>query len=394
VSSARLYYNDSYLTAFRATVAEVDADKVRVRLGHSAFYPTSGGQPFDTGMIAGIAVTEVLEDEAGRVVHVLAAPLAVEPGAEVACVIDADRRRDHMQQHTGQHLLSAVLAEIASAPTVSFHMGAQTSTIDLGIPSILSEVIERAEQQCNELIAENRRVVVSYEDAGSVRDLRKASDREGTLRIVSIEGLDRSACGGTHVRSTGEIGCILLRGTEKVRGNVRLEFVCGLRAVRRARADYAALSTISRTLSVGIDETPKLVSALSGRVSDAEKQRSRLAIELAAFRGREAFHQTVPNATGLRIRVVEVLGMSDEVRAEAQAFTAEGKAVAIAWCTSPDSVLMASSDSGVHAGNTLKPLLTERGGRGGGSGTMAQGGVPDGIADLVARIVDSLPGQQ
>lgn len=391
MSTDRLYYNDSYLTAFTAPVVGTDPERIRIRLGHSAFYPTSGGQPHDTGTIAGIVVTDVCEDDAGGVVHVLASPLPAEPGTEVECVVDRRRRLDHMQQHTGQHLLSAVLAEVAEAPTVSFHMSAEVSTIDLGVAALDSGMLERVERRCNEIVAENRPVFVTWEEAGSVRDLRKASEREGTLRIVNIEGHDRSACGGTHVRSTGEIGCILLRGTEKIRGNVRLEFVCGLRAVQRSRADYNALSAIARTLSAAPDEAPKLVGALAGRVADAEKQRSRMALELASMRGREAFRDSVPTAGDLRARVAEVSAISEEVRAEAQAFTGAGKAVMIAWCAAPPSILLAASaDAGIHAGNLVKAEVARRGGRGGGSAHIAQGGVPEDAAGTVAALREEI----
>jgi alanyl-tRNA synthetase len=387
VNTERLYYNDSYLTVFRARVAEIDANGSRVYLGHSAFYPTSGGQPHDTGTIGGVRVREVFEDESGRVAHVLEAPLHAGREDEVECVIDRERRFDHMQQHTGQHLLSAVLNEVAQAPTVSFHMSADVSTVDLAVASLDSAVLEQVERRCNEVVTENRPVSVTYEDASSARDLRKPSDREGLLRIVGIEGIDRSACGGTHLRSTGEIGCILLRGTEKVRGSLRLDFVCGLRAVRRARADYAALSAIGRTLSAAADDTPKLVEALAVRVGDAEKQRARLAVELATLRGREAYRECPPGRGGLRVRAVEVSSIGDEARAEAQAFAAQGQAAAIAWCARPASVLLACSpDSGLHAGNILKPLLTEREGRGGGSARVAQGGVPADAAELAEAI--------
>jgi alanyl-tRNA synthetase len=364
-------------------VAAIDPDGLRVRLDQSAFYPTSGGQPHDTGTIEGIAVKEVLEEETGDVIHVLASPLPVQDGAEVDCRIASDRRFDHMQQHTGQHLLSAVLEQAAHAPTVSFHMSADVSTIDLGVSALDGATLESAELRCNQIIAENRPVRITYEHASAVTGLRKATDREGTLRIVTIDGLDISACGGTHVRFTGEIGCILVRSTEKIRSNLRLEFVCGLRAIRRARADYDALSAVSRAFSSAIDDTPKLAGSLLSRVTEAEKQRARLSVELAGMRGREAWREAVPDSNGLRLRVIEATAISDEVRAEAQAFTAGGKAAAIVWCANPASVLLScSADSGLHAGNLLKAALTARGGRGGGSAQIAQGGVPSDAREL------------
>ncbi len=236
--SERLYYTDSYLRDFAARAIETSAEGLLVYLDRTAFYPTSGGQPFDLGTISGVAVTEVF-DEAERVAHRVAAPIAVGP---VECAIDWRRRFDHMQQHTGQHLLSAVFEELFHLKTVSFHMGADSSTIDLEGGAVDARVLADTERRVNEVIWENRAVAVQFEHAAEVQGLRKPSDREGTLRIVSIEGMDRSACGGTHVRATGEIGAVLLRKVEKVRQTTRVEFLCGGRAIRRARADYDALS--------------------------------------------------------------------------------------------------------------------------------------------------------
>src|ERR1039457_5957879 len=200
----RIYYNDSYLRRFNAQVAACAPGGSTVYLDRTAFYPTSGGQPFDLGFIAGVAVQDVV-DEGDSVAHVLAAP--VDPGP-VECVIDWDRRFDHMQQHTGHHLLSAVFEELLGLHTVSFHLGAESCTIDLEGGALDAKRPARAERRANQLVSENRPVTVVYEDAAQAEGLRKPSGREGALRIVSIDGLDRSACGGTHVRSNGALGVI------------------------------------------------------------------------------------------------------------------------------------------------------------------------------------------
>ncbi len=214
----RLYYNDGYLREFRARVTRSEDGGRRVYLDRTAFYPSSGGQPFDLGTLGGIRVVEVA-DEVERIAHLLEAPL---PAGEVEGAIDWPRRYDHMQQHTGQHLLSAVFEELYQIRTLSFHMGAQTSTIDLSAAAIDPSQVEQVEQRCAEIVAEAHPVTISYEDAGAAAGLRKESQRSGTLRIVSIEGVDRSACGGTHVRSTAELGPILIRKIEKIRGNLRV----------------------------------------------------------------------------------------------------------------------------------------------------------------------------
>jgi alanyl-tRNA synthetase len=297
-----------------------------------------------------------------------------------------------MQQHTGQHLLSAVLHEHFHAQTVSFHMGSEACTIDLDAPSLSREQLAEAERMANDVVTSNRAVSVSFEDAGSAEGLRKASGREGTLRIIEIDGLDRSACGGTHVRRTGEIGCILLRGTEKIRGTLRLEFVCGARAIRRARADYDALTATAQAFSAALDETPKLAQALLGRAAEADKARRRMALELAGYRGRQLAAETAAAPSGRRAHVREAALLDEEARAEAQAFTTAPNSVFIAWSASPPALLLAvSADSGLHAGNLVKAAVSAAGGRGGGSATVAQGSFPDSesLAGAVRRLSES-----
>jgi alanyl-tRNA synthetase len=218
--------------------------------------------------------------------------------------------------------------------------------------------------------------------------LRKASQRTGTLRIVSIEGLDKSACGGTHVRSTAELGPILLRKSDKMRGNVRLEFVCGLRAIRQARTDFLLLEQLSRTLSVPPEQSVEVASSLTEKNKLLEKNCQRLAAELAQREGRELYHSTTPDAAGIR-RTTQRGAADDGMRARAQGFVAEGRAVFLAVCDDPPSVLLAASaDSGVHAGERIKAALAAAGGRGGGNQGLAQGSVPnpDALAQIVREI--------
>jgi alanyl-tRNA synthetase len=380
----RLYYHDCYLREFRANVIEAADEGRRVYLDRTVFYPTSGGQPFDMGTLGGVAVDEVV-DEDDRIAHVLEAPLK---DAEVAGQIDWARRFDHMQQHTGQHLLSAVLLELFDVPTLSFHMGAVTSTIDVGTPALDPKRLERVEERCAEICAEARPVAISFEEATSELGLRKASERTGTLRIVAIEGLDRSACGGTHVRSTAEIGPLFTRKLEKLRGNVRIEFVCGLRALRQARADFRTLSEISRGLSAPFEDTPALVTGLIEKAKALEKTSERLAGELAKREGRELYAATALDAGGVR-RATQRGPIDDATRARAQAFVAGSKSVFLAVCDQPPSLLLAASaDSGVHAGNQLKAAVTAAGGRGGGNQALAQGSVPSG--DALETVIESL----
>lgn len=372
--SERLYYDDSYLREFHARVLDRSQDGLVLYLDRTAFYPTSGGQPHDVGSIAGAAVTDVV-DEAERIAHHTASPVVA---AEVDCFVDWARRYDHMQQHSGQHLLSAVFIEQFGIETCSFHLGEETSTLDLEVPSIATEKVIAAERRANEAVWENRPIAVTYEDAVSAGDLRKPTGRAGTLRIVSIQGLDRIACGGTHVHLTGEIGPILIRRLEKIRNTVRVEFLCGGRAVKRARADYDLLTRTAQTFSTSLDETPQVAAAHFEAVREVERLRRKLEADLARYHGRELYEAATPDASGVR-RIVRRLtnGSLEDLRALAQSFTAQPKAVFIGVVEQPSAVLFAvSADAGVDAGKTLQPILTQAGGRGGGSARMAQGSVP------------------
>jgi len=369
----RLYYKDCYLIEFQARIVDASPDRLKVYLDRTAFYPTSGGQPFDTGRLGGSAVIDVVDEE-GCIAHLLGSPLAAD---SVAGAIDWQRRFDHMQQHTGQHLLSAVLIELFGAATVSFHLGADASTIDVARP-LEPQQIRAAERRANEVVFQNRPVTIGFEDSAQDLGLRKATERQGEVRIVSIQDLDRSACGGTHVRSTAEIGPILLRKLDRIRGTQRIEFVCGMRAVARARADYDSLSAIARSLSAGLDEAPALVTANLEKLQEADKTRRRLANELAQAKGRELYAATAPGEDGLRRIQRNVPVLSDELRVEAQSFTAGEKSVFLASSEDPPSVLLAASkDSGINAGDVLKTALAAAGGRGGGNQNTAQGSLPN-----------------
>ena len=386
MTTTRLYYHDAYLTDFRAHVVERADDGRRIYLERTAFYPASGGQPNDAGEIAGIPVLDVI-DEDKRIAHITSGAIQ---GVEVDCRIDWTRRFDHMQQHTGQHLLSAALVELYGVETVGFHMGAESSTIDLATAALGADQVLAVETHVNQRVAENHPVAIAFEEATEAHGLRRPSERDGELRIVSIEGLDRSPCGGTHVRATGEIGPILIRKLDKIRGNVRIEFLCGARAVRRARADFDALSRIAKMLSAPLDDSPSLVAALREAGETAEKARQRLALELARFRGREMYEAALAGPDGLRRGVHrQPSGSLEEVRGLAQGFTAQPKAVFVGAVEDPPAVLLAvSADTGLNAGELLKTALAKHGGRGGGSAVLAQGSVasPQALASVLKEL--------
>src|SRR6266481_6227265 len=259
----RLYYDDSFEREFTAKVLtcelaavpaspEAKAPAWEAIIDRTAFYPSSGGQPHDLGKLGDANVLDVREHE-DEIIHLVDRPL--EP-SEVQGCIHWPRRFDHMQQHTGQHLLSAMFQERFGRPTVSFHLGAEVSTIDLRGPEPSDEVLEGAERASNHVIFEDRSVTVRY---GTAEDLaqvgvRKEVDRSGILRAIEIEGADLQPCGGTHVKRTGQIGTLLVRRCSKVRQDWRVEFVCGGRAEHSARQDFLRLRATAERLSCAPEE--------------------------------------------------------------------------------------------------------------------------------------------
>jgi alanyl-tRNA synthetase len=369
----RLYYTDAYLRDFDATVVDRAEDGRRVYLDRTAFYPTSGGQSHDTGTLGGQAVLDVV-DEDERIAHLLAAPV---DGNRVRGSVDWPRRFDHMQQHTGQHLLSAVLHELGGHATIGVHFGRQSSTLDLDATALEHGRLVEAEVRANEIVAENRAVEVSFEEPAQATGLRKASAREGTLRIVTIRDLDRSACGGTHVRLTGEIGPILIRKSERVKKNLRLEFLCGARAVRRARADLDLLARLAGHFSAAADELPALVEAQRAELRATASERRDLEESLAAYRASALHAATRADADGVRRIVVEEKGPVERLRPLAQALAALPGAMFVGWTADPPALLLSTSaDSGLDAGATLRSALAVVGGRGGGNARLAQGTAP------------------
>jgi alanyl-tRNA synthetase len=381
----RLYYTDSFLTEFDAHVVDlVTAPRPAVVLDRTAFYPTSGGQVFDTGWLeangARLRVVEVAEQEDRILHHLETAQLAV--GASVHGTIDAPRRRDHTQQHSGQHVLSAAFIRLFEMPTVSFHMGDEACTIDLDTKSASTEQVEEAENLANQVVMEDRPVEIRFVSLEEARGLglRKLPPVEREqLRLIDIRDFDLTACGGTHVRSTGQIGAILVRKTEKVRQGVRVEFVCGGRALATARSDRLALNEAAGVLSAHIWELPEQVRKLADEGKAARKQRFELLNEVAELHAARLLEDT-PETNGFHL-VLKVFPQRNlefiKLLAQKLVRTEGKRAVALLGAGEGAPTLVFAQTAGLpyDMGALMKEALAVSGGRGGGTKDMAQGGV-------------------
>ncbi|HSY92696.1 MAG TPA: DHHA1 domain-containing protein [Candidatus Binatus sp.] len=405
----RLYYHDSFLYDFDAEVREVlDSPRAALVLDRSAFYPTSGGQVFDTGAITTDAnhklkVTEVADAEDGRVVHYFEAErdfdkTALKPGTRVRGQIDSTRRRDHMQQHSGQHVLSAAFIRLYNMPTVSFHMADDYCSIDLDTPTLTKEQIESAERLANEIILENRAVDIRFvpRDEAAQLGLRKLPPTErDELRLIDIRDFDLTACGGTHVAHTGQIASVLLRKTEKVRQGWRVEFVAGQRAVATARRDFTTLTEAAALFSAHIYDVPQQARKSLDEIRSLRKQREQSQEDLAAAQAAALLAET-PEGDGRKL-VVRILADRELsfVKLLAQKLTRLSPGVvALLATTSPQPSIVFAQSPGqpFDMGALLKETMTKLGGRGGGSKDMAQGGVPnaDGIEAALKAIAETL----
>jgi len=382
MSSERLYYDDAYTMRFRARVAAVGThrDRPAVELDRSSFYPESGGQEADRGTLGGARVVDVQAEDDARVWHVLDAPdPALPEGAEVEGEVDWTRRFDHMQQHTGQHILSAALERELAAQTVSSHLGEERSTIEVPLAAIDWRAVERVERAANRIVWEDRPVERHWTDAEGVKRfaLRKAPQVQGRIRIVEIPDWDVSACGGTHTRRTGEVGSIKIVGWEKLRGNLRLEFLCGARALtdhawrtealvegarRRTLKDRDLIAQLERAADER-NELRKRLDGLAERALEVECRERvgdppRAVADFAATRPREEVRRFV-------IKCLEA-----------------GAPWAVAGAGSPDPVVVIGSAK-ARSGDlkTLLPGLLERArGKGGGSPDLVQVAAADATA--------------
>jgi alanyl-tRNA synthetase len=384
---SRIYYTDAYCAAFDARVVRAFEHEGRpaVVLDRTAFYPTSGGQPYDVGVLGAAAVIDVVDAD-GEVVHVLSSPLA--EGSVVRGEIDWARRFDHMQQHTGQHVLSAALARVCNAATVSFHLGSESSTIDISAVAT-PEDVERGVDEANRIVWQDREVIVRFASDAEAKalPLRKEPARQGELRLIEVPDFDLSACGGTHVARTGAIGLIAVTATEKFKGGLRLTFVCGGRALRTVRHLRDAVSGAVRVLSVLPPELPAAIEKLQAEGKGLRKTIAGLQAALAvheadrllaashATEGRRVITEIYEDwdAAGLKT-IASSLIARDPV---AVALVAGGVATIVVVACTPAL--------GLDAGAIVRRLTDRFGGRGGGRPDMAQaGGLSGHTAEIAA----------
>jgi alanyl-tRNA synthetase len=388
VTTRRLYYDDAFEREFEARVIHCEVLPPDVNAGitgtvwglildRTAFYPTSGGQPNDLGKIGDANVLDV-RDEGEEILHLVDRKPA---DPDVMGCINWPRRFDHMQQHTGQHLLSAMFQERFGLPTVSFHLGGELCTIDLRGPEPTEKILEGAERAANQVVFEDRPVNVRYGTADQLSQLgvRKEVDRPGILRAIEIEAADLQPCGGTHVKRTGQIGVVLVRRCTKVRQDWRVEFVCGGRAERLARRDFQLLRQTAEKLSCGPEEIADAAArALAER--DVNYKHLRSAQELLAkAEATLALQAAQPGANGFRVvsRVFEGVP-ADSLGMFATELSKSEKAIALLAAADGGHLLFAQhSSAGKDMNALLKQVLEKVGGKGGGTRDFARGKLAD-----------------
>ena len=394
----RLYYEDAYRTNFVAQVAErlTFEGQPAVRLSESAFYPTSGGQPHDTGSLNGTAVVDVQVGADGDVLHLLAGPLPEET-TSVNGQIDLPRRFDHMQQHSGQHLLSQVFYRRLGLETVSVHFGDAMNTLDLDGPPLSASQLATVETAANETVWQDRPIRAYWitEAEKEKVPLRRAPTVHGKMRIVEIDKFDWSACGGTHVRRTGEIGLISLVRIEKHRGRSRVHFVCGRRALEDVGMRCGLLAETAGLLDSGVQDVPELVAKLQEALRSRERALKVQQEALVEYQAREML-AGAETAAGVRLVAREMADAEPAlVQKMARALIAEPGVVALLGCAQRGKgtvVFARSQDLSLHVGNLLRDTLRQFGGGGGGRPDFAQGGgvAAEKLAEVLEAAAESV----
>ncbi len=384
MKTKRIYYDDAFVREFEAEVLTCEehagnaGKRWRVVLDRTALYPASGGQPDDRGRIGGIEILEIVDEEE-EIAHFVDRP--VSPGL-VKAEVDWARRFDHMQQHTGQHLLSAMFQERYGRPTVSFHLGSDVCTIDLRGPEPTLDILEGAERIANQIISEDRAITARYGTAKEFaeRGVRKGVQREGILRAIEIEGADLQPCGGTHLKSTAQIGVILVRRSSKMRQDWRVEFVCGKRAARVARHDFQILHKSAELLGSAADNVPIAVERTINERDGHFKTAKWLLQRLAELEAAAALVAAKPDGNGLRViaRAFDENSQAEYLNHFATQLSKSEKAVALLSQSGEGHLLFAQHpQAGKDMNALLKQVLARCPGKGGGTRDFARGKLSD-----------------
>lgn len=367
---------DSYLKDFSATVLDIrqiDKNPAAI-LDQTAFYPESGGQPCDTGMLQEAHVLNVMEDDVGTILHILDRDIAT---GSASGQINWPRRFDHMQQHTGQHVLSQAFLHIAGAATMSFHMGMELSTIDIDLAQPSVSQMEEVQQLATNIVFENRPVRILTTDRESLNALgvRKESQRTGEIRVIDIEGFDRSACGGTHVRHTGEIGIIFISGFERYKGGTRVEFAAGGRALKILNKDHELLKTLARLYSAIPEDLPALTEKLFQERSSRDRENELLRDHLLEMEAEGLLQTADKTERGTMVFRTYSERKLDAIKTLAQKLTANPGVIAILGMPDTCQIVVARSrDLPGNCGEAIKKTASELGGKGGGRPELAQAG--------------------
>lgn len=395
----RNYYTDSYTTKFEATLLEVTQHDNRpaLLLDQTYFYPTSGGQANDLGAINHWSVVDVVAGDDGQIYHVLATPPNGAPvGGTVPCTIDWPRRYDHMQQHSGQHLLSQLFYRLLGSETVSVHFGEVESTLDLDVATLTPEQMAQAERAANDLVYAALPITAYFVQERNIAavPLRRPPKVSGEIRIVEIQGYDYSACGGTHVHTTAEIGPIKLLRQERRRGQTRVTFLCGKRAIADYARKHELLLQAAAIYSTDIGQVPELLARGQEQVKTLQRQVDELSLRLLSFET-EAIAATASDIQGHQVIVQSWADRSVEaVKTLANLLQARPNTIALLATTAggKSTVIFARSEGvEAHMGNLLRDALKAFGGGGGGRPDFAQGG---GVAvDQVGELLEYARGR-
>lgn len=384
MTTHKLYWHDARQTSFTAQVADVlvQGDQRFLLLDQTAFYPESGGQPADRGTIGQAAVTDVSINDDGQILHRVTGHADFAVGDEVAGVVDAARRLEMTQQHTGQHILSQAFFQLFGAETRGFRITGSTAEIDLTLelqPDEISRAITQAEDLANAIVFDNREIrthLVTPEEAAQM-PLRKESFISDCVRVIEIADFDWSPCGGTHAQRTGEVGLIVVRGWERAKQMTRVHFVCGGRALQDYRAANQAAEAVARSLTVGRDEITEAVS----RLQDENKQlqrRARALAELAATAEARELIETTAAENGARVVSRSFDDRSlDEIKLLAHRLVAHSGVVALLAARERETarlVFARSADVKADLNAAMRRACELLGGRGGGRPDFAQGG--------------------